>query len=166
MSDPAPRAEMPVFKQRLIRFIDRNYAKLNVWMYRKTDGKWGGRFQGKADVVLITMTGRRSGREITTPVIHIPHGDGILMVASQGGLAKNPLWYGNIMAHPRITVQFRATKRAMIARQVSEEEKKELWPVICEVFPDYDLFQNRTARNIPVLECTPCDPAGKTSGDA
>jgi F420H(2)-dependent quinone reductase len=149
-----PKRRSP-FEEWLIRTFTRYFAKANVWLYRKTDGRWGGKFQGKAPVVLVTMIGRKTGKERTTPVIHIPHGDGLLMVASQGGLAKNPAWYGNLVANPEITVQIKRARLEMTARQVSDDEKDAMWPSICKVHSEFEAYKSLTDRNIPVFECTP-----------
>ena len=105
--------------------------------------------------MLVTMRGRKTGLERTTPLIHIASGEGVLLVASQGGLAKNPTWYGNVVANPAITVQVGASFRKLVAREVSDERKDELWPAICNVHPDFDVYRRRTDRNIPVFECLP-----------
>ncbi|MEH6550056.1 MAG: nitroreductase family deazaflavin-dependent oxidoreductase [Pseudomonadales bacterium] len=131
------------------------YSKSNTFLYRLTGGRVGGKFMGKAPVCLVTMLGKKSGQWRTTPLIHIPHGDGIILVASQGGMSKNPIWYNNLVAHDEITVTVGYSKTKMKARQVSDEEKTDLWPIICAVHPGFDGYQERTDRNIPVMLCTP-----------
>ena len=147
---PIPEGAVPI-----VRRVTKWMSRANVWVYRKTDGRIGGRFLGGAPVCLVTYTGRRSGKKLTTPLIHIPHGDGILLVASQGGLDKHPLWYLNMRANPDIEVNEFGTVRAMRARQATPEEKLALWPVARDVYPDFDEYQARTDRDIPVMICTP-----------
>ena len=98
--DPIPEKIVPFIK----RFM-KHASRFNVWLYEKTDGKLGGKFiVGGAPVCLVTMTGRKTGLRRTTPLIHIPHGEDILLVASQGGLESHPLWYRNMVSNPEIEV--------------------------------------------------------------
>lgn len=149
--DAIPEKAVPT-----IRKIMKYASAFNVWLYRTTNGKLGGRFPTTgAPVCLITMTGRKSGKKLTTPLIHIPHQDGVLLVASQGGMEKNPLWYGNLVANPEIEVNEFGRVRPMRARQATTAEKLELWPVIRAVHAEFDEYQARTDRDIPVMICTP-----------
>jgi deazaflavin-dependent oxidoreductase (nitroreductase family) len=152
--DPIPPRLVP-----LVRRIMKWSSRFNVWLYEKTDGKLGGRFViGGAPVCLVSYTGRKTGRRLTTPLIHIPHEDGILLVASAGGLDTNPLWYENIQANPEIEVNERGRTRRMRARRATPAEKLAVWPTIRGVHPDFDEYQARTDRDIPVLICTPVQP--------
>lgn len=149
--DPIPEKLVP-----FIRKVMKYASRFNVWIYEKTDGKLGGKFVvGGAPVCLVSYTGRKSGKRLTTPLIHIPHDDGVLLVASQGGLETHPLWYKNIQANPSIEVNEFGRVRAMRARQATPEEKVALWPTIRAVHKDFDEYQARTDRDIPVLICTP-----------
>lgn len=149
--DPIPTQIVPV-----VRKVMKWGSRLNVWIYEKTAGKIGGRFPGSgAPVCLVSYTGRKSGKRLTTPLIHIPHEGGVLLVASQGGLDTHPLWYRNIEANPSIQVNEYGTVRRMRARRATPEEKVELWPVVRAVYPDFDEYQARTDRDIPILICTP-----------
>lgn len=149
--DPIPEKIVPFIK----RFM-KHASRFNVWLYEKTDGKLGGKFiVGGAPVCLVTMTGRKTGLRRTTPLIHIPHGEDILLVASQGGLESHPLWYRNMIANPEIEVNAFGNVRAMTARQATAEEKLRLWPTIRAVHPDFDEYQARTDRDIPVMICSP-----------
>ncbi len=139
----------------ITRVVMRAFSKLNVWVYRASGGRLGAKFQGGAPVMLVSMTGCKSGKLRTTPLIHVTNGDDVLLVASQGGMAKNPVWYANVVANPEITVQVGSTRQRMRARQVDDSEKQSLWPTICAVHPDFDMYQQRTERNIPVFVCSP-----------
>jgi deazaflavin-dependent oxidoreductase (nitroreductase family) len=149
--DPIPPRIVPLVRKAL-----KWSSRFNVWIYEKTNGKLGGRFAlGGAPVCLVSYTGRKSGKRLTTPLIHIPHQDGVLLVASQGGLDTNPLWYDNIRANPEIEVNAFGEIRRMRARQATAEEKLALWPAILAVHPGFDEYQARTDRDIPVLICAP-----------
>ncbi len=142
-------------QERIGKLFLRWYSKSNVFLYRLTGGKIGGKFPGGAPVCLITMKGRKTGLWRTTPLIHIPNAEGIVLVASQGGMSKNPIWYNNLTAHPQCSLQVGYQKRAMVARQASDEEKEKLWPTICSVHPGFQDYQDKTNRNIPVMVCSP-----------
>ena len=149
--DPIPAKIVP-----FVRKVMKVASRFNVWIYEKTDGKVGGKFVvGGAPVCLVTMIGKKTGMRRTTPLIHIPHGDDILLVASQGGLETHPLWYGNIKANPEIEVNAFGNVRKMRAREASPGEKLALWPIVRGVHPDFDEYQARTDRDIPVLICSP-----------
>ncbi len=146
-------------QERITRLIMRAFSKANVWVYRVSGGRLGAKFQGGAPVMLVSMMGCKSGKLRTTPLIHVSNGDDVLLVASQGGMAKNPVWYANVVANPEVTVQVGSTTRRMRARQVDDSEKQALWPVICAVHPDFEAYQQRTERNIPVFVCSPISQA-------
>jgi len=148
--DPIPAKLVP-----FIRKVMKWGSRANVWAYQKTGGKIGGTFPGGAPVCLVSYTGRRSGRRLTTPLIHIPHEGGVLLVASQGGLDTHPLWFKNIEANPGVEVNEFGRVRAMQARVAAPDEKLALWPSIRAVHADFDEYQARTDRDIPVLICTP-----------
>lgn len=149
--DPIPPKVVP-----FVRKVMKWSSRLNVWVYEKTNGKVGGRFIiGGAPVCLVSYTGRKTGRRLTTPLIHIPYEDGVLLVASQGGLDTHPLWYENIRVNPEIEVNELGRVRRMRARVATPDEKLALWPTIRAVHADFDEYQARTDRDIPVLVCTP-----------
>ena len=74
---------------------------------------------------------------------------------SKGGMAKNPLWYGNLEVHPDATLQIGSSERKVRAVRVSDREKEALWPRLVAMYPDFDDYQGRTTRNIPVMRLTP-----------
>ena len=84
---------------------------------------------GGDEVCFVTMTGARSGRILTVPLMYIPYEDGLLLVASQGGAPKNPAWYFNLVKHPDIEVNHRGRRMRLRARLATADEKPELWPV-------------------------------------
>jgi deazaflavin-dependent oxidoreductase (nitroreductase family) len=110
---------------------------------------------GGRDVCFVTMTGAKSGRRITIPLMYVPHGQGVLLVASQGGAPRNPVWYSNIVAHPDIEVRHRGQGVALTARVASAGEKPALWPICDARYPPYADYRARTARDIPIFVCEP-----------
>lgn len=136
------------------RTLLRVMSKLNVWLYRLSNGKIMGQLGG-GPVCLVTMTGAKSGKVLTRPLIHIRRGDDVILIASQGGAPRNPVWYNNLVAHPDIEIQSGAERRRMRARLASDAEKQEVWPLAVQTYKDFDLYQSRTTRNIPVFICSP-----------
>jgi deazaflavin-dependent oxidoreductase (nitroreductase family) len=99
----------------------------------------------------------RSGKTRRIALIHLPHGENKLLVASQGGMSKSPFWYYNIVTHPDIQIMADGQEKTCRARRVSDDEKAGLWSHLCAIYPDFDEYQARTDRNIPVFCCEPVD---------
>jgi deazaflavin-dependent oxidoreductase (nitroreductase family) len=133
----------------------------HTWIYRKSGGrigrKWrvGSAMRHGVPICLVTTTGRRTGERRTVPLLHMPDGDNVVLVASQGGLPTNPQWYRNIEADPHVDVEVRQTMRAMLARTATADERARLWPRLVEVYADFDSYQSWTDREIPVVVCEP-----------
>ena len=139
--------------KRLRQFI-KPFSRFNVFLYKLTGGRLMGKFQGMP-VVLITMTGARTGRKRTIPLMYVPYEQGVIIVASQGGAPKSPVWYKNLVAHPEIEAQYMGEKMKLRARQVDDAEKAKVWPTCVKYYPPYEDYQARTDRNIPVFVCEP-----------
>jgi F420H(2)-dependent quinone reductase len=134
-------------------------SKTNVKLYRATGGRLGGKWRvGSAfpwgiPVCLLTTTGRKSGQPRISPLLFLEDGDRVILVASQGGLPKNPMWYLNIRANPEVTIQIKSRIRTMRARVATDEERAELWPRLVDMYADFDNYQSWTDRQIPVVIC-------------
>ncbi|MBM4247697.1 MAG: nitroreductase family deazaflavin-dependent oxidoreductase [Deltaproteobacteria bacterium] len=127
----------------------------NTWVFRATGGRWGARFMHGAPVLLLTTSGRKSGEPRVAPLIYLKDGDRLILVASKGGMSHHPAWYLNLEANPDCEVELPGTaKSPMRAARATDDEKARLWPRLCEIYPDYDDYQARTTRNIPVLILT------------
>ena len=147
---PIKASQVPI-----ARFIMRWATRLNVAVFRASKGRMMNKFPGGYPVCVVTTKGAKSGRIRRIALIHLPHGDSKLLVASQGGMDKNPDWYHNIVAHPDVEIMVDGAERTYRARQVSDDEKAELWPHLLTMYPDFDEYQARTDRNIPVFSCEP-----------
>ena len=132
----------------IVKFI----AKTHVLLNRLSGGRMFNTLGGD-DVCFVTMTGAKSGRRITMPLMHVPYGQGVLLVASLGGAPKNPVWYHNIVAHPNIEVRHRRRTMNLRARLATPEEKPALWPVCDAAYAPYADYRARTTRDIPVFVC-------------
>jgi F420H(2)-dependent quinone reductase len=122
----------------------------HVWLYRLTGGRVGGRVRG-VDIVLLEHVGRKSGKRRTSPLLYIRDGENLVIVASKGGAAKHPAWWINLRANPETTVQVGGERRRVRAREAEGEERERLWTRVVEVWPDYENYQRRTERRIPVV---------------
>lgn len=122
--------------------------------YRRTGGRIGGRFGG-APVLLLDHVGRRSGARRTTPLLYLDDGGDLVLVGSRGGSKAPPAWWLNLEAQPRTVVQVGPHRRQVVARTASGEEKARLWPRLVDLYPDYQTYQNRTDRDIPVIVLEP-----------
>jgi len=131
------------------------WADEHVQRYLASAGEDGYEFLKGAHVIILSTTGRRTGRPRKTPLIRIPDGDRYLVVASQGGAPTHPHWYLNLAEHPDVTIQDRGEVRAYRAHVASPAEKRELWPKAVAEWPDYDDYQQRTERDIPLIVCEP-----------
>ena len=149
-------AENPMTEREVKRFRAwlKPLSKLNSIVYKLTGGRVMGRLQGRP-VMLVTMTGAKSHKPRTIPLMYVPYKDGVIIVASMGGAPKSPVWTQNLIANPDIVVQYRSKRMKLRARRADDAEKAEVWPICIEHYPEYDDYQKRTDRNIPVFVCEP-----------
>jgi deazaflavin-dependent oxidoreductase (nitroreductase family) len=126
----------------------------HVRRYQETDGEVGYIWNG-VPILLLTTTGRKSGQPRTTPLIHARDGDDYLVVASMGGAPQHPQWYLNLVAKTSAQIQARSEHIEVTARTASEDEKARLWTIVTEQWPNYDVYQSRTDRVIPVVVLSP-----------
>jgi deazaflavin-dependent oxidoreductase (nitroreductase family) len=122
----------------------------HVRRYVETDGQSGHRWNGR-NTLLLTTRGRRSGRLRRTALIYGRDGDRYVVVASNGGARNHPFWYLNLTAQPEVGVQVQAERFAARARTAGAEERPRLWRMMAEIWPDYERYQKRTGRTIPVV---------------
>jgi deazaflavin-dependent oxidoreductase (nitroreductase family) len=154
MSERAVRPFTPR-QERFANAALKFFSAATTWAYRATRGKIGGRFLRGAPVMLLTTTGRKSGKPRTAPLIYLEDGDDLVIVASKGGMSRHPAWYRNLEANPDVEVEIGSERRKMRARRVSDEEKARFWPRLTRIYRDYDDYQQRTERNIPVVVLSP-----------
>lgn len=127
----------------------------HVRRYRETGGEVGYQWNG-APTLLLTTTGRKSGEPRTSALIYGQDGDDYLIVASMGGAPRHPQWYLNLTANPEAEIQVRAERRLVTARTArSPEERDRLWKIMTGFWPNYDTYQSRTQREIPVVVLSP-----------
>ncbi|HMC53312.1 MAG TPA: nitroreductase family deazaflavin-dependent oxidoreductase [Acidimicrobiales bacterium] len=125
-----------------------------VRAYEQTGGREGGELQGKPCIILWTR-GRQSGAIRKSPLMRVRDGDRYAVVASMGGAPKHPVWYLNLVADPQVSLQDGEVLRDYVARVTSGEEKAEWWKKATAVWPDYDNYQARTDRELPLVVLEP-----------
>lgn len=119
-------------------------------LYRVTGGRVLGVVAGMP-VLILTTTGRRSGRRRSTPLTYFEHGDDLVVVASNGGEDRAPGWWLNLLSEPRAVVTIARTSQAVQAREATPAERDRLWPAITSTHPGYAGYARRTTRRIPVV---------------
>jgi deazaflavin-dependent oxidoreductase (nitroreductase family) len=119
-------------------------------VYRLSGGRLLGRVAGMP-VLLLTTTGRRTGRARTTPLTYFELGDELAIVGSNGGEDSPPRWWLNLQAEPRATITIGRRSEHVTARAATEEEHAQIWPVITATFRAYGDYAGRTTRPIPVV---------------
>lgn len=106
-------------------------------------------------IILLTTIGAKTGKVRKTPLMRVEHRGQYAVVASLGGAPKNPVWYYNIKANPRVELQDGPVTREYEAHEVSGDEKAAWWERAVEAWPDYAEYQQKTDRQIPVFVLTP-----------
>ena len=129
---------------------DQLFGREHVRVYQETGGERGYEWRG-ATILLLTTRGRKSGERRTTPLIHRTDGERWVVVASKGGAPQHPGWYENLRADPNATIQVMSDVIDVRAEDAAGEERERLWGLMADVWPDYDEYQTRTERKIPVV---------------
>ncbi|OHV06155.1 nitroreductase family deazaflavin-dependent oxidoreductase [Mycobacterium talmoniae] len=130
-------------------------SRANTLAYKVSGGRLGGTFLQGAPVALLTTTGRKSGQPRVSPLLYLRDGDRVVLVASQGGRANNPMWYLNLKANPKVSVQIKREVLQLTARDATEAERDQYWPQLVEMYSSFEDYQSWTDRVIPVVICEP-----------
>ncbi len=134
----------------------RAVSALHRVLYRTTGGKVGKWLPGvDAPMLLLTTTGRRTGRPRTVPLLYLERDGGWLVIASFGGRDYHPAWYLNLVAEPACEVQIDGERFAAGAAVVAPDRRAELWPEVVAAYPGYADYQAKTGREIPLVLVTP-----------
>ena len=127
-----------------------DFNKSIIEEFRANAGKVGGNFEG-APLLLLTTTGARSGRQLTTPVMYLRDGDRLMVFASKSGAPTNPAWYHNLVAHPSVRVEVGTDTFEARAVEVKGDERDRLYAQHSEKYPGFAEYQTKTTRLIPVV---------------
>lgn len=157
MPEAPPKGLNSSFAKNVTKYM----ARAQTWVYRRTGGRVGAQhrigagFRKPVPTLLLDHVGRTSGKRYTTPLLYLVDGADLVVVASSGGMANDPQWYRNLMAHPDTQVQVRSEVRRVRARTASPDERAALWPRLVDLYADYDSYQSWTDRVIPVVVLEP-----------
>ena len=127
------------------------FGEEHIRRYRETKGEVGHIWRRGAKILLLTTRNRKTGEPRTTPLIYEHAGDGYLIVASNGGAHEHPGWYRNLVKEPRVELQVKGDVVSARARTAIDAERERLWKLAAQQWPDYDEYQKRTDRQIPVV---------------
>ncbi len=129
-------------------------ADTHIFLYRASNGRIGSNVAG-LPMLLLTTTGRRSGKTRTTPLVYVEENGSYAVIASNGGSKGDPSWWLNLKSNPQAILQIGSSQLAVKARKAGAEQRKKLWKKATEIYPGYDEYQNRTDRKIPVVVLKP-----------
>ena len=144
-----PSERVAAFKRRM-----GYYSKLNVLVYRLSLGHLMNTAMGGYPICIVSFTGAKTGRRRHIPLIHVPDARDILLIGSQAGLDRDPIWVRSLLAHPEVSITFSGKTQHYTARLLAPAEKRAAWPHLCRIYPDYETYQARTDRDIPVFRAT------------
>ena len=146
MASPPPIPPSGSLRLKLLNVL----TSVQVGLYKMSGGRIWGSMQGVPCLVL-THTGRKTGKERETPLMYLDTGGDIVIVASRGGSPKNPAWWLNLRDAGQGKIQIRNKSWTVRPRLAEGTEREELWPRLVELYPDYDVYAKRTDREIPVI---------------
>jgi deazaflavin-dependent oxidoreductase (nitroreductase family) len=138
----------------LVRNATKYLGALHRLVYRASGGRIGGRLWD-LPVVLLTTTGRQSGKQRTVPLCSLRDGDDVVVIASYGGLDRPPAWWLNLEANPQAELLSGRVRRAVTARNADPNERARLWAKVTARAPGYLEYERRTTRTIPVVILQP-----------
>ncbi|MEU4722635.1 nitroreductase family deazaflavin-dependent oxidoreductase [Nonomuraea dietziae] len=118
--------------------------------FRANGGRVGGYFEG-SKLLLLTTTGAKSGNRVTTPVMYLPDGDRMVIIASNAGADNHPAWYHNLLANPDATVEVGTESFEAKPEQIEGEERDRLYAAMAAVAPTFAEYEAKTSRRIPVV---------------
>ena len=134
----------------------RRMMGLHTIAYRATGGLIGKHIPGvKAPMLLLEHVGAKNGTKRRLPLLYIPDGDAVAIIASKGGFEKHPAWFHNLRANPDTEVQIGREHRPVHARVAEGPERERLWDRAVALWPQYADYQQRTDRQIPVIVLDP-----------
>jgi F420H(2)-dependent quinone reductase len=137
-------------RERLRRFLIRAMSRIHGGLYRTSGGRLLGHVAGMP-VLLLTTTGRRSGKRRTATLTYFRDGADLVVIGSFGGSDQPPAWWLNLQRDPRASVLIGGTTSNVTARAATAEEHDRVWPLVAETHPGYARYEQRTPRPIPIV---------------
>jgi deazaflavin-dependent oxidoreductase (nitroreductase family) len=154
---PRPNRARPMtaFQERLGRVTVQYMTGLNNVVFRLSAGRVAGHVPSGAPICLLTTTGRKTGRRRTVPLLYLPDGEDLVVVASRGGMNRHPAWFLNVLENPDVFVDTGRVRRPMTARSAGAEERERHWPELVAAYEHFASYQRRTDREIPLVILSP-----------
>jgi deazaflavin-dependent oxidoreductase (nitroreductase family) len=144
----------PSLRDRAFRAFTRAAIGIHTYLYRQTDGGFGGSM-GANKILLLSTTGRKTGKKHTWPLVFFQDANKIMVVASNGGADRHPAWFLNLQQHPRATIQIGGKQTNVRALAATGTERDRLWKLIISQGPQFANYQTNTKREIPIVILTP-----------
>ena len=126
------------------------FINTHIFIYRITGGRLGATLAG-IDHLLLTTTGRKTGKSRTIPIACMQHEGNLLIVGSNNGQDHHPAWYLNLVSNPEVTVRFRSQCKSTVAQTATPEQREKLWPLLTRYNRMFARYEKRTSRQIPVV---------------
>ncbi len=158
LPDERPEGLDSPWAVRLIKLMSRTQVRVFKLTNGRVGNKWrvGAGWRKPVPTLLLKHVGRKSGQAFETPLLYLEDGRDLVVVASQGGLPKNPQWYANLLAHPETTVSLKGERgRPVRARVTTPDERAALWPRLVDLYADFAKYERWTDREIPVVVLEP-----------
>lgn len=130
-------------------------------IYRATGGRVGAHFRGAPSLLVLEHVGAKTGKLRRNPLVYMPDGENLLIVASKGGAHSNPAWLHNLRAHPEATVYIDDKSVSVRAHELTQEERDRMWPRAASFNPHWEGYQKRTSRQIPLVLLEPQEQADR-----
>jgi F420H(2)-dependent quinone reductase len=145
----------------MFKFMLKAGMAVSVFLYRLTGGGIGGEMQS-LPVLLLTTTGRKSGKKRTVPLGFLRDGSAYVIIASYAGQPRNPAWFFNLKSNAEATIVVKKRQVQVKAETANPEKRRELWARLVEVAPGYAKYEKRTTREIPIVILHPTDESSET----
>ncbi len=129
----------------------RGFSNVHTFLFRSIGLTGPGSLR---QMLILTTRGRKTGREVSVPLLYVEENGKLYIVASFGGNDTHPGWYKNLVANPEVGVELLNKKQSYRARPLSAEEAEKVWPKLLELYPTYADYRKRTTRKIPIVELT------------
>ena len=137
-----------------MKVLFRTFLSLYVWLYQRTNGKFGGKVQG-LPVLLLTTIGRKTGKTRITPLGYFEEAGCYVISASYAGRDTHPAWFHNLKSHPQVALQIGDKRLTATAEPANSTLRQHLWDKLVELAPGYGAYQKRTTREIPMILLRP-----------
>jgi len=139
----------------MARSFFRSFMKIfmafGIYLYKISGGRIGGRLSG-LNVLLLTTTGRKSGKQRTTPLGYFRDEEGsYVIIGSNAGFSTHPAWFHNLMGKPQVSIQVKDKELEVNAEVAGPDKRNQLWSRLVELAPFYDNYTKKTSREIPVV---------------